>query len=99
MENDIKISELYKTAISNRIREEDIKNLKQPIEISDIKIVGKTRKGILLEFEEIPLLHKCNKEDIRYLAEKFNAKTARDFINKKITLVSDKEGTVRIKQV
>jgi hypothetical protein len=86
----VEISELYKS-VGNRIKASDLKTIKQPLTISSMEIVGKTRKGLLLHFTETELAHRCNRVDVNVMSKKFSASNTDKFKGQKITLVAENQ--------
>lgn len=87
----MEITEMYKTARQNRIESEDIEKLnKDGLTIHKVKIIGKTRMGMLLSFRETHLEHKCNRIDAFALAKKFETNESDEFEGKKVWLKIEK---------
>jgi len=92
----MKISEIYESKVGNRISMETLKTLKMPLTISNVEIVGKSRKGVLLSFEETPLQHKCNHSDTTKITKLAETDDTEDFEGMKIKLAANADKIIRV---
>jgi hypothetical protein len=102
LEENMKVDEMYKPSPFKqyKIDTEDIdalmKDNKLGLTITKSEVVGETRNGLLLSFKETTLKHKCNRQDVFVVANKYNLKETNEFVGKKVFLTDIKDH-VRIK--
>ena len=90
----VNINELYPRG-NDSINSNDLADLKMPLTIKEVEILGETKKTVKFSFNETALKFKCNKQMVLELVELFETNETDEFVGKEISLVSE-DGKVKI---